>query len=120
MFLRARVAVAAIAFALLGQLVPTRAEQAPTTITVHAKRFSFLPAEITVKKGQPVKLVVISDDVPHSLVVKDLNVNVAVAKSHSGEASFTPEKTGDFKGMCGRFCGMGHGSMQFTVHVTDK
>lgn len=120
MFLRARVAVAAIAFAFLGQLVPTHAEPSPQTITVHAKKFSFVPAEITVKKGDPVKLVVISDDVPHSLVVKELNVNVAVAKAHPGETTFTPEKTGDFKGMCGRFCGMGHGSMQFTVHVTDK
>lgn len=95
------------------------AEAPQKTITIHAKRYAFSPAEITLKKGETVKLSLISDDVPHSLSVKDLHINAPIAKDHPTELSLTPDKTGDFKGACGRFCGSGHGSMKFMVHVTD-
>ena len=39
------------------------------TIEIHARRYVFSPAEITLKKGETVKLRLISDDVAHSLVV---------------------------------------------------
>ncbi|MGC1296586.1 MAG: cupredoxin domain-containing protein [Alloacidobacterium sp.] len=94
-------------------------QEAGGTIEVQAKRFSFEPAEITVKKGQTVKLHLVSDDVPHSLLIKDLGVNQEVSKDHPADVTFTPDKVGDFQGKCGRFCGSGHGSMHFTVHVTD-
>ncbi len=87
------------------------------TIEVHAKRFSFEPAEITVKEGETVKLHLVSDDVPHSLLIKDLGVNQQVSKGHPADVTFTADKAGDFQGKCGRFCGSGHGSMLFTVHV---
>jgi len=93
------------------------AQEAGQTIEVHAKRFSFEPAEITVKKGETVKLHLVSDDVPHSLLIKDLGVNQQVSKGHPADVTFTADKVGDFQGKCGRFCGSGHGSMIFTVHV---
>jgi len=93
------------------------AQQTASTIEVHARRFSFVPAEITVTKGEPVALELISDDVPHSLVVKDLGINQTITKGHASEVTFTPANSGDFKGECGRFCGSGHGSMLFVVHV---
>jgi cytochrome c oxidase subunit 2 len=93
------------------------AQQTAHTIEVHAQRFSFVPAEITVTKGEPVALELISDDVPHSLVVKDLGINETITKGHTSEVTFTPANSGDFKGECGRFCGSGHGSMLFVVHV---
>jgi len=96
------------------------AQEAGGTIEVHAKRFSFEPAEITVKQGETVKLHLISDDVPHSLLIKDLGVNQAVSKDHPADVTFTANKAGDFHGKCGRFCGSGHGSMVFTVHVTPN
>jgi cytochrome c oxidase subunit II len=88
-------------------------------IDVHAHRYAFEPAEITVKKGESVTLVLTSDDVPHSLLIKALGVNEAITKGHPAEITFTPTAVGDFKGQCGRFCGSGHGSMLFTVHVKD-
>jgi cytochrome c oxidase subunit II len=104
---------------LLLMLSGTSIAEQPAEITIHAKRFAFVPAEITVKKGETVKLSLVSDDVPHSLVVKDLNINATMLKNQPTEISFTPERTGDFKGVCGRFCGTGHGSMKFVVHVTE-
>ena len=89
------------------------------TIEIHAHRFAFTPSEITLKKGETVTLRLISDDVPHSLVVSDLQINQEVSKGHPAEITVTPTSTGDFHGKCGRFCGGGHGSMVFTVHVTE-
>lgn len=91
--------------------------QSGQTIEVHAKRYSFVPAEITVAKDEPVTLSLISDDVPHSLVVKGLGIDQTITKGHPTTVTFTPKESGDFKGQCGRFCGSGHGSMLFMVHV---
>jgi cytochrome c oxidase subunit 2 len=90
------------------------------TIEVHAHRFGFAPSEITVKKGETIRLTLVSDDVPHSLLLKDLGINQAVEKSHPSEVVFTAKQTGDFQGRCGRFCGNGHGRMTFMVHVTGN
>jgi cytochrome c oxidase subunit 2 len=96
---------------------PTAWGQAEGTIEVHAKRFSFSPAEITVKQGETVKIHLVSDDVPHSLLIKDLGINQQVSKGSPADITFTANNAGDFQGKCGRFCGSGHGSMLFTVHV---
>ena len=71
------------------------------------------------KKGEAVTLSLISDDVPHSLLVEGLGVNTAAVKGHPTTVTITPSKTGDFAGRCGRFCGSGHGEMHFVVHVTE-
>lgn len=106
-------ALATMAFSVFA----ARAQAAPERIVITAKRFAFLPAEITLKKGQPVVLVIKSADVAHGLRFRDLNVNVKVDAGHTAEVQFTPEKTGDFVGHCSVFCGSGHGSMTITLHV---
>jgi cytochrome c oxidase subunit 2 len=116
-FVSAAIILVALAISLS---VSSRAQDTTRVIEVHAKRYSFDPADITVTKGETVKLVLISDDVEHSLVIPDLHVNEEISKDHQEEVTITPDSTGDFKGMCGRFCGSGHGSMAFTVHVKDK
>ena len=95
------------------------AQTAPRRIEITAKRFSYDPGEITLKKGQPVVLVLKSADVAHGLRFKGLNVEVKVEKGGTAEVQFTPEKTGDFVGHCSVFCGSGHGSMKMTLHVVD-
>jgi cytochrome c oxidase subunit II len=89
------------------------------TINITAKRSTYDPNEITLKKGQPVVLVVKSLDVAHGLRVRELNINLKVKKGGSSEVQFTPEKTGDFVGHCSVFCGSGHGSMKLTIHVVE-
>lgn len=90
------------------------------TITIHAKRYKFIPGEITLVKGEPVKLVLISDDVDHGLAVKGLGIRADMPKHKRVEVTVTPEQVGDFPGTCSRFCGAGHGSMKFVVHVVEK
>src|ERR1035437_4534394 len=89
-------------------------------IEIHAHRFAFTPSEITVKKGETVRLTLVSDDVPHSLLLKDLGIDQVIQKSHPSEVTFTASLAGNFHGRCGRFCGGGHGEMIFTVHVTGN
>jgi cytochrome c oxidase subunit 2 len=88
-------------------------------IEVTAGRFSFEPSEITVKKGDPVTITVRSKDVTHGLVIEDLGVRTEVKKGQAEDVTLTAEKTGTFQGKCAHFCGKGHGSMTFTVHVVE-
>jgi cytochrome c oxidase subunit II len=96
------------------------AEQSGSTIEIHAHRFAFTPGEINVKKGETVKLKLVSDDVPHSLLIKDLGINQTIVKGKPTVVTITPQKIGDFHGQCGRFCGSGHGKMAIVVHVTGN
>jgi cytochrome c oxidase subunit 2 len=107
---------------LLAALVLTqanRAEMAPRRIEVTAKRFAFIPGDITLKKGEPVVLVLKSGDVAHGIRFKELGVDGKVGKGQSSEIAFTPDKTGTFVGHCSVFCGSGHGAMTLTLHVVD-
>ncbi|MGA2249049.1 cupredoxin domain-containing protein [Terracidiphilus sp.] len=114
--------------ALLAALLATTAFFAPTAraqaaaprrIDIVSKRFSFDPGEITLKKGEPVVLVLKSADVAHGLRFRDLNVNIKVNAGGTAEAQFTPDKTGDFVGVCSVFCGSGHGMMTLKLHVVE-
>jgi cytochrome c oxidase subunit II len=88
-------------------------------IEVMAGRFSFEPSEITVKKGEAVTITVRSKDVTHGLVIESLGVRTEVKKGQSEDVTLTPETAGTFEGKCAHFCGKGHGSMIFTVHVVE-
>jgi cytochrome c oxidase subunit II len=94
-------------------------QAAPKTINLTAHRFTYDPDEITLKKGEPVVLVVKSADVPHGLRIKDLNVDLKIPAHGTAQAQFTPDKAGDFVGQCSVFCGSGHGSMKITLHVVE-
>ena len=115
--------IAGCALLTLGSALPFAdhafAGDTPQRIEVVAKRFDFTPAEITVKKGSPVTLVLTSKDVDHGLKFKDLGVALSAKKGEANEITFTPDKTGNFVGQCFHFCGSGHGSMKMTLHVTE-
>ena len=95
------------------------AQHAPRRIEITAKRFDFTPGEITLKKGEPVVLVLKSLDVPHGVRFRELGIETKADKGQSSELAFTPDKTGDFVGHCAVFCGAGHGKMTLTLHVAE-
>lgn len=109
--------------------LPVLAQKQPATptpdaalarvIVIHAKKFEFVPDEITLKKGETVKLELTSDDVLHSLVVPGLKINATMRSGQTTDVVVTPTETGDFEGRCGIFCGPGHNKMRFTVHVVN-
>jgi cytochrome c oxidase subunit II len=92
----------------------------PKHIDIVASRFSFSPNEITVKKGDPVTITVRSMDVTHGLVIEELGLRTnAIKKGQPEDLTLVPETAGTFQGKCAHFCGKGHGSMTFTVHVVE-
>jgi cytochrome c oxidase subunit 2 len=98
---------------------PSARAQEPKRIEITAKRFSFEPGEITLKKGQPVVLVLRSMDVTHGLRFRELSVDVKIPAGNTIEVTVTPQKTGDFVAHCSVFCGPGHGSMALKLHVVE-
>jgi cytochrome c oxidase subunit II len=89
-------------------------------IEVVASRFSFSPNEITIKRGDPVTITVRSTDATHGLVIEALGVRTnQIKKGQPEDLTLTPETAGTFQGKCAHFCGKGHGSMTFTVHVVE-
>lgn len=95
------------------------AQDAPQRLEITAKRFSYDPAEITLKKGQPAVLVLKSADVAHGLRIRELKVDVHVSARGTKEVQVTPQKAGDFLGHCSVFCGAGHAAMTLKVHVVN-
>ena len=91
--------------------------KSPRRVQIIAQRYSFQPASVTLKVGEPVVLALQSQDVAHGLRFQDLDLDLKVQKGRTTQVTFTPGKTGDFVGHCSVFCGAGHGSMTLTLHV---
>lgn len=88
-------------------------------IEVVAKKYSFEPARIELKAGEPVEITFRSEDTKHGFVSKDLKLEkVVFSKNQPATVSFTPEKPGTYAFKCARFCGMGHGKMKGEIVVT--
>jgi len=112
------VAVLAALFSA-GALSASNAGDTPKRIEIVASKYSFSPSEITLKKGEPVILVLSSEDVTHGLKVKELDIKVEVKKGHPEEIPVTPTQVGHFEGKCAHFCGKGHGSMTLAINVVE-
>jgi cytochrome c oxidase subunit II len=97
----------------------SHAQDQPHRIEIVAKRFEFSPAEITIKKGEPVILALTSKDVQHGLKLDEFNQVVKANKGQTSQVEFTPTEAGTFVAQCAVFCGAGHGSMKLIVHVTE-
>jgi cytochrome c oxidase subunit II len=110
-----RVLVAALFLVVM--CTSTAAPAGPHRVEVTAKRFAFVPAEITLKKGEAVDLVLTSGDVAHGVRIRELHLDLHAEKGKSAEVTFTPSMTGTFIGHCSVFCGSGHGRMTLTIHV---
>lgn len=102
---------------LMFLIAASAAAPGPRRIEITARRFSFDPAEITIKVGEPVDLMLKSEDVSHGLRIRELNINIKASKGKPGEVKFTPQTPGTFIGHCSVFCGSGHGKMMLTIHV---
>lgn len=112
--------VAAVIFFFAGCVTasePGYAASMTPVITIHAKRFAFLPSQITLKAGETVRLVFVSDDVNHSISVPEAGIDLQIWRHRTNQIVITPTKIGDFSGECARYCGVGHDKMTFTVHV---
>lgn len=73
--------------------------------------------ELHVPTGQPVKLVMISQDVIHSLYFPDLRIKRDVLPDRYTVEWFEAREPGDYRLQCAEFCGTDHASMGGVLHV---
>lgn len=86
-------------------------------IAINATKYQFMPGQITLKRGEPVKLQLTSDDVTHGLFLKDLAIDTEIVPGTTTELMLTPQKAGKFTAICVHYCGPGHGGMHMKIDV---
>jgi cytochrome c oxidase subunit II len=114
-----RRAPAALVLALAAaSLSPGRAAE-PRVVRIVAKRFSYTPSEVTLKKGEPVVLELVSEDRVHGFKLPAFRIRTDVRPHEVTRVPLTPDKAGTFTFACDVFCGDGHDDMTGTVIVTE-
>src|SRR5208282_2113480 len=88
-------------------------------VEIAVKKFEYIPSEITLKKGETVRLELTSLDRLHGFDLPDLGVRVDVKPDETVTVHVTPTKTGQFVFHCDIFCGDGHEDLQGVITVTD-
>jgi cytochrome c oxidase subunit II len=91
----------------------------PKVIEITARKFEFTPNEITLKKGQPVILRVISTDRVHGFMSKPLKFDTDIVAGKNTDIAVTPDTAGDYTVICDHYCGTGHGGMKMTISVVN-
>jgi len=79
---------------------------------ITAKRFQFEPSTIEVSKGDRVRLLVTSTDVPHGISITEYGINERLDPGTPKTIEFTADKEGTFTAFCSVFCGSGHSGMK--------
>ena len=87
-------------------------------IKIVARKFSFSPAEIQLKKGEPVVLEFTTLDVMMGFKATDFGVRTDIVPGQTSRLRFTPDKVGHFAFNCDVFCGSGHEDMGGTLIVS--
>ncbi|MDP3766312.1 MAG: cupredoxin domain-containing protein [Nanoarchaeota archaeon] len=82
-----------------------------------AKQFMFEPATIEVSKGDRVKLVITSLDVPHGFSIPEYGINERLDPGKPVTIEFKADKEGTFTAFCSVFCGSGHSNMKGKIVV---
>ena len=105
---------------LIGGGTPIPSDSKPVDVSIGndkefkitAKQFSFEPSIIEVNKGDKVRLIVTSVDVPHGISIPEYKINEKLEPGKPVTIEFTADKQGTFTAYCSVFCGSGHSSMK--------
>lgn len=89
----------------------------PRVIEITARRFAFAPDQVTLKKGETVKLRLHSEDVTHGFFLRPLKIDEDIEPGKVTEITVTPQTAGTFSTICDHFCGANHGNMKMTIVV---
>ncbi|MBP3191074.1 cytochrome c oxidase subunit II [Natronogracilivirga saccharolytica] len=76
--------------------------------------------EVFVPVDRPVKFIMRSDDVLHSLYVPDFRIKMDVLPNRYTTTWFQATETGESVLYCSEYCGTGHSDMLATVHVLTQ
>jgi cytochrome c oxidase subunit 2 len=92
-------------------------DPSPRVVTITARRFEFVPKEITLKQGETVTLRLTTEDVTHGFFMKSLGIDAVIEPGQPTDVTITPQTAGSFVTICDHFCGEGHGNMHMTIVV---
>jgi cytochrome c oxidase subunit 2 len=106
-------------FALSSFSAPAVAVDPEQVIQIKAKKFEYLPNEITLKKGIPVVLELSSLDRLHGFNCPAFGVRADIQPQKVTKVRFVPDKVGTFEFHCDIFCGGGHEHMEGKFMVTE-
>jgi cytochrome c oxidase subunit 2 len=117
-----RMAATAIVLVVGGAMTYLVAEAAAPkekVIRIVSKRFNYAPGNITLKKGTPVILEFVAQDVVMGFNLPDFNLRSDMVPGKVTRVRFVPDKTGTFAFLCDIFCGSGHEEMNGRLTVID-
>jgi|SRR5512142_1873096 cytochrome c oxidase subunit 2 len=116
---RRRVALAVAGLLIGGTTLGARALAQPgeQVIKVVARRFTYSPNVITLKKGVPVVLELTTADVLMGFDAPDFNARADIVPGQTTKLRLVPDKVGTFTFLCDIFCGSGHETMSGTINV---
>jgi len=86
-------------------------------IKILARKFTYSPNKLTVKKGVPVVLELTTADVLMGFYVPDFDIRADIVPEQVTRVRLVPDKTGTFTFLCDVFCGSGHETMNGTITV---
>src|SRR5690348_11783791 len=89
-------------------------------IRISASTFEFNPSEITVKKGVPVTLELVSQDRHHGFKLAEFHLRADIKAGVVEKLRFIPDQVGTFTFFCDVFCGDGHEDMSGTLKVIES
>ena len=90
----------------------------PRVIAIRARKFEFLPAEVTLKAGEPVVFELTTEDVHMGFDAPELGLNADILPGRTTRVPFTPRKPGSYEFVCDVFCGSGHEEMSGVIKVS--
>lgn len=96
-----------------------QATDAPRTIEVTARRFTFTPNVITAKAGERIVLEIKSVDFIHGMNFPDLMIRADLIPGRVTRIELPAQRAGIYEFLCDNFCGDGHEEMHGKLVVTD-
>jgi cytochrome c oxidase subunit 2 len=97
--------------------VAVQAQPKPRIIRIRARKFTYEPAELTLKLNEPVIFQLTTLDVVMGFSVPDFATRATIIPGQMTEVRMTPTKAGEFTFLCDVFCGSGHENMEGTLRV---
>ncbi len=88
--------------------------------TMTANNFQFSPGQITVKKGDKVRIKVTAMDVMHGFALPGYQISQSLPVGQEQTIEFTADQVGSFQFYCNIPCGSGHRDMKGTLVVEDN
>ena len=107
---------AAMTAAYVGAQPATTDEE---VIKITARKFTYTPEQVTLKKGVPVILELSTEDILMGFNAPDLGVRTDIVPGKTVRLRVVPSKVGKVEFYCDIFCGSGHEEMDGLITVVE-